>query len=130
MGRMWRAVTATVRTTTSANHHPQHPSARAQHYRLLISPFPLLCSSARCQVWASSDQGKSWALVTARAPWLARDTFNAEVTKAGLIVLTGGWSLEGGNTNDVSHTYHSHRSSSISQPQPTAHTARHDFLWL
>ena len=52
-------------------------------------------------VWASSDQGRSWARVTSAAPWSARDTFNAEVTKAGLIVLTGGWALEGGNTNDV-----------------------------
>jgi hypothetical protein len=56
------------------------------------------------QVWASSDLGRTWALVTARAPWSARDTFNAEVTKAGLIVLTGGWAAEGGNANDVSHT--------------------------
>ena len=41
-------------------------------------------------VWASSDDGRNWRQLTANAQWSARDDSNAEVTAAGLIVMTSG----------------------------------------
>ena len=41
-------------------------------------------------VWASSDDGRSWRQLTAAAPWAKRDDANAAVTTRGLIVLTSG----------------------------------------
>ena len=41
-------------------------------------------------VWYSTNQGIRWALMTGRASWPSRNNLNAEVTKAGLIVLTAG----------------------------------------
>ena len=41
-------------------------------------------------VWASSDDGRNWRQLTDRAPWASRDDANAEVTAAGLIIMTSG----------------------------------------
>ena len=41
-------------------------------------------------VWVSTTQGTRWTLMTARATWPSRNNLNAEVTRAGLIVLTAG----------------------------------------
>ena len=41
-------------------------------------------------IWASSDDGRNWRLLTAAAPWAPRDDSNAEVTSKGLIVMTSG----------------------------------------
>jgi len=53
------------------------------------------------EVYASSDQGKTWKLINGAAPWGRRNAFNAEVTKAGLIVLSSGISFTGKAENDV-----------------------------
>ena len=41
-------------------------------------------------VWTSVDQGVTWLLLTNRAAFPSRNNANAEVTKAGVIVLTAG----------------------------------------
>lgn len=41
-------------------------------------------------VWVSSNQGVTWQLMIGQAPFLSRNNANSEVTKAGLIILTGG----------------------------------------
>ena len=41
-------------------------------------------------IWASSDEGVTWVPVTVTAPFPARDAAGAEITAAGLIVVSGG----------------------------------------
>ena len=41
-------------------------------------------------VWASSDYGKTWALITANAPWTGRWGHSGVVTRHGAIVFYGG----------------------------------------
>ena len=53
-------------------------------------------------VWASSDQGRTWRMLTAQAPWMSRDDANAEVTSSGLIVLTSGKAERTVNGNSYS----------------------------
>ena len=47
-------------------------------------------SSDSNDVWASSDDGRSWRQLTAAALWSPRDDSNAEVTSKGLIIVTSG----------------------------------------
>jgi len=42
------------------------------------------------EVWGSIDQGKSWLLMSARAPWMQRNYHSTHVTKDGAIVLLAG----------------------------------------
>ena len=44
----------------------------------------------RNDVWATTTLGKTWVRMTDQAPWPSRNNANAEVTKAGLIVVTAG----------------------------------------
>ena len=53
-------------------------------------------------VYASSDQGKTWRMLTQRAAWMSRDDANAEVTRNGLIVMTSGKSERQMNGTTVS----------------------------
>ncbi|MEN6342435.1 MAG: kelch repeat-containing protein [Methanospirillum sp.] len=53
--------------------------------------------SALNDVWRSTDQGRTWSLVTAAAPWSARFWHECVVLPDGSVVLTGG----SGPTNDV-----------------------------
>ena len=51
-------------------------------------------------VWASSDEGVSWTVVCAAAPFEPRDAAAAEITEEGLIVMGGG-QVGGYTMNDV-----------------------------
>ena len=42
-------------------------------------------------VWASSDDGKSWAVVSGQAPFMTRASANGAVTKDGLLIMAGGF---------------------------------------
>jgi len=56
-------------------------------------------------IYISTDNAASWRQITANAPWEKRDNFNAEVTDAGVIVLSAGYNENGAvgrnNLNDV-----------------------------
>ena len=41
-------------------------------------------------VWASSDEGITWTVICAAAPFDPRDSAGAEITEAGLIIMGGG----------------------------------------
>ena len=43
-------------------------------------------------VYISTDRGTSWLTLTTTAPWAARDNFNVEVTRDGVIILNAGFS--------------------------------------
>ena len=45
-------------------------------------------------VWASSDDGRSWIPITAQAPFMTRSSAAGLVTKDGLMILTGGFADE------------------------------------
>ena len=46
--------------------------------------------SDRNDVWASSDGGARWELITLGAAWDSRDDANGEITDAGLLIVSGG----------------------------------------
>ena len=59
----------------------------------LIASVPVVCPacpSVCADIWASSDEGVSWTMITLHAPFRLRDAAGAEITAAGLIVIAGG----------------------------------------
>ena len=42
-------------------------------------------------VWASSDDGKSWVVISGQAPFLTRASANGVTTKDGLLIIAGGF---------------------------------------
>ena len=42
-------------------------------------------------VWASSDDGKTWVVISAAGPFMTRASANGAVTKDGLLILAGGF---------------------------------------
>ena len=45
-------------------------------------------------VWASSDDGRTWLVISARAPFMSRANANGAVTKDGLLIFAGGYADE------------------------------------
>ena len=60
-----------------------------------LHPHPsLLCSplvDAQNDVWASSDDGRTWSPIAPAAPFWQRSSLGGAVTKDGLIIVTGGF---------------------------------------
>ena len=61
--------------------------------------------SDRNDVWASSDGGAKWELITLGAAWDSRDDMNGEVTSAGLLIVSGGKSERQEGTTRVEEIY-------------------------
>ena len=61
--------------------------------------------SDRNDVWASSDGGAKWELITLGAAWDSRDDMNGEVTPAGLLIVSGGKGERQVGANRVTEVY-------------------------
>ena len=61
--------------------------------------------SDRNDVWASSDGGAKWEMITLGAAWDSRDDMNGEVTPAGLLIVSGGKSEKQIGANRVDEVY-------------------------
>ena len=89
-GKTWTQQTATAAFPRRAVHQMLSWNSKTLGKDTLIVFSGWSGTGDYNDVYASSDQGKQWRVLTAMAPWMSRDDANAEVTSAGLIVLTAG----------------------------------------
>ena len=65
---------------------------------------PSTAYAAFNDVWASSDDGRSWALVTSAAPWGPRWGATGALTSGGVLLVMGGAHADDGDAVDQAYT--------------------------
>ena len=89
-GRSWRLQTATPGWTPRVAPFVLAVPGKASASDVLVLFTGVDATSDTNDVWASTNQGSSWQRMTDRAAFPSRNNVNAELTKAGLLVMTAG----------------------------------------
>ena len=89
-GRTWSLRTASPGWTPRVGPFVLAVTSKATNSDVLVFFTGVDSISDTNDVWLSTNQGSSWQRMTDRATFPSRNNVNAELTKAGLIVMTSG----------------------------------------